>query len=635
MAFSNINSSGQSPLSKAAFILKNSSSAKCSLTAVAIGIIFVAGMAVAAWHVYGLTTKLHLFGFIWLVILSGIGTIGTIISSCFLCCSVDGENYRINRNANPRPDPFMEEIAAETESMSENKEEFPAIIPEMKYEIFKRLPTYDLSQAALVSKTFVSYCVKIMIARAQEYGYQITTFADAQKSLASLFNSIAYLVDQNKIPQKSLVYNGYHPFRYVDYEKTFISCRAQKPELRDELNTGLITYFNDNKEHSYYLCKQKRKVQGNELAQAFLALGADPNTSIDGKLPLIEMVRWGRVQEVKNLIALSAIVDAEDKNGYTALFLAVYNRNQQLIDILLQAKANPNLITKNTLVLHLALNRSNTLGIIRALLNAGADPNLVDSNGDLPLQIAVDRKCPEFVELLLENRAEVNALDTRGISALQRLFCHKEINLQILKALLEKGADTNVQSEKADPLLHVAVELNRPDIVTLLLAKGANINAVDKQGMTALQRFFCYKNRNLQILEALLKKGADPNIQSEKKGPLLHYASHEATSLLIDYKAHVDALDKEGHSALYAAIQKNAVEAEALEKVKVLLQAGANPNLAKEGTHLPLELAIEKRFISVILRLLDEGANPELLSEAALEAAKQSREISFLLRLTK
>ena len=98
----------------------------------------------------------------------------------------------------------------------------------------------------------------------------------------------------------------------------------------------------------------------------------------------------------------------------------------------------------------------------------------------------------------------------------------------LVEYLVKNGADVNAVSEKHDnvtPLI-TAVRERRPQAVSILLAAGAQPDAVNSKGRTALT--FAVGNRdekeNLEMAEALLKAGADPNREDLEHYSAVKYA---------------------------------------------------------------------------------------------------------------
>jgi len=127
-------------------------------------------------------------------------------------------------------------------------------------------------------------------------------------------------------------------------------------------------------------------------------------------------------------------------------------------------------------------------------------------------QSAADKKAEEFMaavedgkmakaERLLES---INPNHKLGGTAPLLVVAASTGQPPIVKMLLDKGADANATDPDGETALMSAVRSGNLEVVTMLLDKGANIQAKDKKGATAFKML----DRYLKIRELLLKRGA-------------------------------------------------------------------------------------------------------------------------------
>jgi hypothetical protein len=130
---------------------------------------------------------------------------------------------------------------------------------------------------------------------------------------------------------------------------------------------------------------------------------------------------------------------------------------------------------------------------VKSLLAEGADVNYRDESGDTVLMDAVHLNQPlELILLLLDEGADVNAKNTN-----KNYFKEEESALiyaagnphsaSIIKLLLERGANVNIQDGKGRTALMRQAFWGGLEEVKLLLSKGADVNIKDKNGRTALE----------------------------------------------------------------------------------------------------------------------------------------------------
>ncbi len=182
--------------------------------------------------------------------------------------------------------------------------------------------------------------------------------------------------------------------------------------------------------------------------------------------PLFVAVHLGKKQVVKCLIELGADVNVASDKYSSPLVLALTNGNEEIFSLLVKSGADytrpvkmliekdsidvsPQKIEKNELyIIHHAAQTDKT-GMIRALLEAGDDINKrcesQDSlyNGATPLILAASQGALESVELLIENKADINTVNTEGYTALAHAALINDHD--IVKSLIDAGANIDIR----------------------------------------------------------------------------------------------------------------------------------------------------------------------------------------------
>jgi len=181
--------------------------------------------------------------------------------------------------------------------------------------------------------------------------------------------------------------------------------------------------------------------------------------------------------------------------------------------------------------LHMALGKPE---IMKLLLEGGADPNIPDSSGMTPLYRAGICKIPGSFCQLLDGGANPNTSfkgETILQSVVQPLTTRLSETSQLREAestraiaglLLDYGADVNARvGSRGKRALHFAIFRHDLALLDLFLKHGAQVNATDDCGSTALHSALSWADYDKGlapcIVHTLLNAGADPNLRSNGK----------------------------------------------------------------------------------------------------------------------
>lgn len=160
--------------------------------------------------------------------------------------------------------------------------------------------------------------------------------------------------------------------------------------------------------------------------------------------------------------------------------------------------------------------KEGNLSAIEESLAAGTDPNRVDAQGGTPLEYAAGSGKISAVRTLLANGANVRASSPDGYTALHAAAAGKEV--AIVELLLAAGAEVNARTINNVTPLKASIGSPYSDSrVSLALIKaGADVNVADSTGETAL--LTAITDKSVEVVEELLNKGANPNVQSKSVG---------------------------------------------------------------------------------------------------------------------
>jgi ankyrin repeat protein len=271
----------------------------------------------------------------------------------------------------------------------------------------------------------------------------------------------------------------------------------------------------------------------------------------------IGMAKAGNNAEVAHAIGIGIEIDELGAGGYTALMAAAYYGHKSVVKTLLEAGANPNLLSDDdglgTGMTALMLTAgsffaNNRQSIAKLLLANGADVNQQGLGGKTAIVYAAlaGAGYRECVETLIAADADLDLRDDRGHTVLTLVAAAE--NYQMLNLLIQSGASTaglesiqliqaasigNVDRVRSLLSGKVNLDLDRgaaigkaaaaghTEIVKLLIQAGANVNLSDRSGFTPIASA-AYAGYG-EIVRLLIDAGADiqaPASESHSYSPL-------------------------------------------------------------------------------------------------------------------
>lgn len=180
--------------------------------------------------------------------------------------------------------------------------------------------------------------------------------------------------------------------------------------------------------------------------------------------------------------------------------------------------------TGNTLLMEAARNSMDPQ-VIRHLINAGSDLGARNKLGWTPLMCAIKfNRNSEVIAALIEAGAPVNVFDNLGHHPLGASVRYNQKAEMI--ALLFKAGASLTEEEADENLLIKAARFNTdPDVFSLLVERGYDINATTPHGQTPLMKAALY-TVNPEVITRLLALGADPRAVDETGLTAFDYAKH-------------------------------------------------------------------------------------------------------------
>ena len=336
--------------------------------------------------------------------------------------------------------------------------------------------------------------------------------------------------------------------------------------------------------------------------------------------PAYSWLHWAsssnNTELTKMLINNGANIHNLGSFGYTALHNAITNNNKELFDFLVEHEADIHTKTSHTLSpLHLAA-KHGSLEIAQFLLEKGLpvdevggrmlhsfdkDNSKNEKKACTPLALAVQHGHLDLATLLLKHQANIHITDAKGNTLIHHTA--KEGQKESIAFLMEKGLDIHAKNNAGQTALEKAVNARKTDLIEFLVKQGLDIDARDEKGHTILHREIIKasaksddssylnpnasdtpeqallltllsnsgtaktkNNLNLNIIESLLKQGANVNARDNEGNTILHLAVDypslklkELVDLLCQYGADISARNNNDNSALDKLAYKDSI----------------------------------------------------------------------------
>ncbi len=379
-----------------------------------------------------------------------------------------------------------------------------------------------------------------------------------------------------------------------------------------------------------------------ELEQA-LRKGADPNKpGPKGRAPILEATIRGpnAIFMVKVLLQAGARVDVTDEKGTSALIAAIrdsYNTSPQdvisMAAMFLDRGADIDYRAPDReTALSAALRTPQRSQVVRFLVKRGA--RIEDGAGGMPpLHFAALADQTERIRELLKAGASPNEPDARGRTPL--MLASDGASLDTVAALLDSGA------KASDQAFLIAMSAPEPDTAILLIKRGANVNAKDAHGNSALHialHLWAFPHGVSQadypvlyaqlakidtLIQALLDKGGNVNTLKGNQRTPLHEAVSRERNRIFKRKSWVGELlergaDPNAGSERYASPLIDAIDPQrpSDEIPRLLIEKGANVNANASESITILQSAMAQKDFALARLLVEKGAKVDVLDDA-------------------
>jgi len=326
------------------------------------------------------------------------------------------------------------------------------------------------------------------------------------------------------------------------------------------------------------------------------------------KATLVRAVRARDHRVIQQLLESGTAPDGEPEHH--VLHIALSNGDIDTLRLLLRFGAHADAPDRAGLTPLYSATQASFLAGAQVLLQYGADPNLsVGAHGETPFAASLTEGKDYFALLYIDNGAHIDTTLANGNTPLTQAI-QTATDSAVVELMLNKGADANRKNTHGETALFKAINADRLDYVTALLAHNANPNLPGPKHMLwpAVHK--------LDILEALLVNGANLKLAPGILELATSINSVEAVTLLLQHGANPDTKKDGIYTPLCSAIRD---DREVL--VDLLLQAKADPNLA--ALDFPTGKCVSYHRPHLLHKILSAGAdpkNPKGLVEACVES---------------
>ncbi|KAH7303935.1 ankyrin repeat-containing domain protein [Stachybotrys elegans] len=392
--------------------------------------------------------------------------------------------------------------------------------------------------------------------------------------------------------------------------------------------------------------------------EEMLSLGAKADAkAIGGNRALMYGAIHGNTDIIKAVCQHDKLsINKANSVGKTALMLAVIRGHLEAVRALLAESPNleiKDLSERRTALFHALAHAhahvdegvDSRWAIATALRRAGADVETEDAQNCKPLAWFCKTGKFSAVKWLVDAGADVNFQRKKEFwtPLIEAAACKDEVEgaCRIIECLVDHGADTELWNKQTG---HTALWQAASDghlrQVEVLLARGAHVNTMSRQGLLPLA-IACYKghhkvvevllrhgsyvntrdhadrmpinyasqHRHLRCVQLLIQHGSPLSVQNERLWSPLHEAAHrdqyDMMTLLLKHGISIDLRTDEDETALHIACKQ--VDSRCAE---LLIQHGASVSATKSNGWTPLDEASKRGLQQTMKALLAAGADP-------------------------
>ena len=276
---------------------------------------------------------------------------------------------------------------------------------------------------------------------------------------------------------------------------------------------------------------------------------------------------------------------------------------QMIIDKVDKKLINDSLEGKTPLIIAVGNSYIDTAKI---LIENGANINAVDIEGWSALSYAINNGDIEIAKLLLTNKAKIK---DELLIAIKSPIVESRINM--MKLLIDNKANINDTDENGFTPLNITIESGDMELTKFLITNGANVNSLMQDGVSLIG--YAIAQNNMDLLQILIENGANVNYtngDSWADTPLKtasRLGLDNVVRILLTRNVDINAVDMNGNTALHTAALNSQ-----LSIVKLLLEKNPSLDIQNKVGNTALHLAVISGNIDIVGELVLKGANTRI-----------------------
>ena len=286
--------------------------------------------------------------------------------------------------------------------------------------------------------------------------------------------------------------------------------------------------------------------------------------SKNGKNMLFVASEEGRLEMVDLLLEMGARVNYTNREKNTPIIGAAYYGECEVIQLLVDKGGNINAVGENNETAILVACRRGHMKTVEFLFSLGASLDVRNSLDEIPLATAIKYDYFIIADFFLQNGGDINTRGINGNTPLTRAaFCGR---IKTVEYILKNGGDSTLKNQNGETALLISLKNAYFNVASVLIEKGgAMIDECDCCGRTALM-YGAILNR-IDLVTYALERGANVNFPDAFGCTCLMVAAKcpedggdRLVDLFLAARADINSLDRAFFSALMHACTKGNIE---------------------------------------------------------------------------